>query len=337
MQIGDQIVSVNAIQVNTMKYDEIMKLLHDTKEPVEFQVTKPDVMARSSSAQNTTTASSNNVSGSTSPLTSNPKPFSPGGSNKQSTESSVSSPVKTAAVNHLAQDKSESSLKKDTIESNPRTNAVKVGEETWIEIERGKLGLGLSLVGGSDTQLAGIIIHDVYVNGAAFRDMRLSIGDQILRVNDIDLTNATHEQALSALRQTSDTVKLLVHRSIMARISPDTFKDSNSNYKEDRTVTRSGGGSSANSGAESNSSNGVTTPSSSIGFADLISTENEKYLNIFSVELNKKFGKGLGFSIIGRRDGSGVFISHIVSFFFFFFFSIPLDRTINLKILLSNF
>ena len=46
--------------------------------------------------------------------------------------------------------------------------------------------------------------------------------------------------------------------------------------------------------------------------------EDEKLLNILSIDLNKKFAKGLGFSIIGRRtggstDGSGVFISHIVS------------------------
>lgn len=53
--------------------------------------------------------------------------------------------------------------------------------------------MGLSIVGGSDTQLPGIIIHDIYQNGAAYNDNRLSIGDQILKVNEIDLTNATHD------------------------------------------------------------------------------------------------------------------------------------------------
>ena len=32
------------------------------------------------------------------------------------------------------------------------------------------------------------------------------------------------------------------------------------------------------------------------------------------VELVKKPGKGLGLSLVGRRDGSGVFVSDIVSF-----------------------
>lgn len=41
--------------------------------------------------------------------------------------------------------------------------------------------------------------------------------------------------------------------------------------------------------------------------------DDEQFLNILTIELVKKFAKGLGFSIIGRRDGSGVFISHIVS------------------------
>ena len=35
------------------------------------------------------------------------------------------------------------------------------------------------------------------------------------------------------------------------------------------------------------------------------------------VELNKKPGKGLGLSVVGRRDGNGVFISDMVSFYTF--------------------
>ena len=38
-------------------------------------------------------------------------------------------------------------------EDDPRTRSIVVGQETLIEIDRGQLGLGLSVVGGSDTQL----------------------------------------------------------------------------------------------------------------------------------------------------------------------------------------
>ena len=38
-------------------------------------------------------------------------------------------------------------------EDDPRVRPIVVGQETLIEIDRGQLGLGLSVVGGSDTQL----------------------------------------------------------------------------------------------------------------------------------------------------------------------------------------
>ena len=42
----------------------------------------------------------------------------------------------------------------DTIkEDDPRTRPIVVGQETLIEIDRGQSGLGLSVVGGIDTQL----------------------------------------------------------------------------------------------------------------------------------------------------------------------------------------
>lgn len=181
----------------------------------------------------------------------------------------------------------------------PKTAQIRVGEETFVEIERGRLGLGLSIVGGSDTQLAGIIIHDIYQNGAAYRDRRLCIGDQILRVNDIDLCEATHEQALNALRQTSESVRLLVHRAFHP--SAAAISDPSSVHKD----------SSSSPGQGSCPSTDYIPSYSSL-------VDDERYLNIMTVELNKKFAKGLGFSIIGRRDGSGVFISHIVSLNTFF-------------------
>lgn len=163
---------------------------------------------------------------------------------------------------------------------------IRLCQETWIEIERGKQGMGLSIVGGSDTQLQGIVIHDIYQSGAAYADKRLSIGDQILKVNDIDLTNTTHDQALNALRQTSDFVKLLIYRG---------FVHSNEDY--------------------SDNNNQAMSKFETKNYYKKSMCEDEQFLNILSIDLMKRFAKGLGFSIIGRRDGSGVFLSHIVSYF----------------------
>lgn len=42
-------------------------------------------------------------------------------------------------------------------------------------------------------------------------------------------------------------------------------------------------------------------------------SREEDIYDVFEVELMKKAGKGLGLSIVGRKNGSGVYISDVVS------------------------
>lgn len=44
---------------------------------------------------------------------------------------------------------------------------------------------------------------------------------------------------------------------------------------------------------------------------DAVAKEDDMY-DLIDVELVKKSGKGLGLSIVGRKNGSGVFISDVV-------------------------
>merc|ERR1712083_25724 len=100
--------------------------------------------------------------------------------------------------------------------ANPATCDIVPGQDTIIEIVKDKegkpMGLGLSVVGGSDTMLGAIFIHEVYEAGAAHRDGRLQPGDQILEVMKEDLRDVSHSLALHALRQTPSKVRLVVHR-----------------------------------------------------------------------------------------------------------------------------
>ncbi|XP_067256050.1 multiple PDZ domain protein isoform X3 [Chanodichthys erythropterus] len=144
-----------------------------------------------------------------------------------------------------------------TLASDPATCPIIPGCETTIEICKGRTGLGLSIVGGCDTLLGTIIIHEVYEEGAASKDGRLWAGDQILEVNGIDLRVATHDEAINVLRQTPQRVRLTV------------FRDEGQ-YKE------------------------------------------EELWDSLTIELQKKPGRGLGLSIIGRRNDTGVFVSDIV-------------------------
>ncbi|EEB18543.1 Inactivation-no-after-potential D protein, putative [Pediculus humanus corporis] len=94
----------------------------------------------------------------------------------------------------------------------PATCPIIPGKEILIEINKDKLGLGLSIIGGCDTLLGAVIVHEIYPESAAEKDGRLEPGDQILEVNSEDVTKMPHSKVLTVMRQTQAKVKLLVYR-----------------------------------------------------------------------------------------------------------------------------
>ncbi|XP_037114962.1 multiple PDZ domain protein isoform X3 [Syngnathus acus] len=110
-----------------------------------------------------------------------------------------------------------------TSASDPLNCPIVAGKETTIEIFKGNLGLGLSIVGGCDTLLGSVIIHEVNDGGAAQRDGRLQAGDQIFEVNGIDLRQATHDEAIGVLRLTTQRVELRVFRHQLAYREEDLW------------------------------------------------------------------------------------------------------------------
>ncbi|KAM4709485.1 E3 ubiquitin-protein ligase LNX [Discoglossus pictus] len=88
------------------------------------------------------------------------------------------------------------------------------GAITCIRINRSdpSEGLGIRIVGGSETPLTHIIIQHIYQDGVIARDGRLLPGDMILKVNGIDISSVPHNYALSVLRQPCQTLRLTVLR-----------------------------------------------------------------------------------------------------------------------------
>ncbi|XP_034146522.1 multiple PDZ domain protein isoform X2 [Esox lucius] len=125
---------------------------------------------------------------------------------------SISMATLSQAESELIRNSSRSSTPGTLDSSDPVTCPIIPGCETTIDISKGRTGLGLSIVGGCDTLLGAIIIHEVYEEGAAAKDGRLWAGDQILEVNGIDLRVATHDEAINVLRQTPQQVRLSVYR-----------------------------------------------------------------------------------------------------------------------------
>nr|XP_012599504.1 ligand of Numb protein X 2 isoform X2 [Microcebus murinus] len=88
------------------------------------------------------------------------------------------------------------------------------GEITTIEIHRSNpyIQLGISIVGGNETPLINIVIQEVYRDGVIARDGRLLAGDQILQVNNYDISNVSHNYARAVLSQPCNTLHLTVLR-----------------------------------------------------------------------------------------------------------------------------
>lgn len=72
-------------------------------------------------------------------------------------------------------------------------------------------------------------------------------------------------------------------------------------------------------------------------FRDEACTKEEDLFDVMEVELVKKPGKGLGLSIVGRKNGNGVFISDVVTNFVFFYCASTLYVIIYLIQLHYNF
>jgi len=71
-------------------------------------------------------------------------------------------------------------------------------EPRSVTLMKGGTGLGFNIVGGEDSE--GIFISFILAGGPADQSGQLRRGDQILSVNGVDLTAATHEEAAHALK-----------------------------------------------------------------------------------------------------------------------------------------
>ncbi|KAJ3611165.1 hypothetical protein NHX12_021181, partial [Muraenolepis orangiensis] len=78
-------------------------------------------------------------------------------------------------------------------------------------------GLGFSIAGGKGstpyrTADTGIYISRIAEGGAASRDCTVLVGDRVLSINGVDMTEARHDQAVALLTGTSPTIALVVER-----------------------------------------------------------------------------------------------------------------------------
>ncbi|XP_071594726.1 protein scribble homolog isoform X23 [Heliangelus exortis] len=82
---------------------------------------------------------------------------------------------------------------------------------------RNEKGLGFSIAGGKGSTPyragdTGIFISRIAEGGAAHRDGTLRVGDRVISINGVEMTEARHDQAVALLTASSPTIVLLVER-----------------------------------------------------------------------------------------------------------------------------
>ncbi|NXA43524.1 SCRIB protein, partial [Eudromia elegans] len=98
-----------------------------------------------------------------------------------------------------------------------RTEGAPPTERYSTCLMRNEKGLGFSIAGGKGSTPyragdTGIFISRIAEGGAAHRDGTLRVGDRVISINGVDMTEARHDQAVALLTASSPTIVLLVER-----------------------------------------------------------------------------------------------------------------------------
>ncbi|XP_052455512.1 disks large homolog 1-like isoform X4 [Carassius gibelio] len=179
-----------------------------------------------------------------------------------------------------------------------------------LKLVKGPKGLGFSIAGGVGNQhIPGdnsIYITKIIEGGAAHKDGRLQIGDKLLAVNAACLEEVTHEDAVTALKNTPDVVYLKVAKptSVFMNDSyvPPDVTSSYSQHMENHIST------------QSYLSQPLTpaTPSRYSPISKGMLGDDEITREPRKIVLHRGT-TGLGFNIVGGEDGEGIFISFILA------------------------
>uniref|UniRef100_A0A8B9GGR1 Disks large 1 n=1 Tax=Amazona collaria TaxID=241587 RepID=A0A8B9GGR1_9PSIT len=194
-----------------------------------------------------------------------------------------------------------------------------------IKLVKGPKGLGFSIAGGVGNQhIPGdnsIYVTKIIEGGAAHKDGKLQIGDKLLAVNSVCLEEVTHEEAVTALKNTSDFVYLKVAKPTSMFMN-DSYAppDITNSYSQtvDNHITPSAY--LAQSLPPASPGRYSPIPKGMLG-DDEITSDFSNAVHGCSAVLEMEPRKvvlhrgstGLGFNIVGGEDGEGIFISFILA------------------------
>ncbi|CAH8458566.1 unnamed protein product [Schistosoma turkestanicum] len=200
LRVGDQIISINGVDIRNARHDEAISLLTSSNDSVNLQLLRynPDENNHLSNLPKTSAANG--------------------------FVTSSSSVVTVQRLNNFQDTtKAADSTNTDSLISEKYDSPVYLYSEKCIPVERITIRnhggpLGLAICGGSDISCLpfgntepGIFISKISPDGAALHT-GLRIGDRVLKVNGVDLRHATHDEAVQALIQPVKELQLDVRR-----------------------------------------------------------------------------------------------------------------------------
>ncbi|CAH8488459.1 unnamed protein product [Schistosoma rodhaini] len=198
LRVGDQIISINGVDIRNARHDEAISLLTSSNDSVDLELLRynPDINDNLGSLPKTSAANG-----------------------------FITSSILTVKRSNNPQDTTKATDLTDTDSriSEKYDSRVYLYSEKGIPVERITVRndggpLGLAICGGSDISCLpfgnkepGIFISKISLDGAAL-NTGLRIGDRVLKVNGVDLRHATHDEAVQALIQPVKELQLDVRR-----------------------------------------------------------------------------------------------------------------------------
>ncbi|KAK4473445.1 hypothetical protein MN116_002814 [Schistosoma mekongi] len=198
LRVGDQIISINGIDIRNARHDEAISLLTGSNQSVDLEILRYN----SDENDNLSSLAKTSANG----FITSPSVLTVRGSNNLQNIPKTTDMVRTD----------------DRISEN-YDSRVYLYKEKGIPVERITIRndggpLGLAICGGSDISCLpfgnkepGIFISKISPDGAAL-NTGLRIGDRVLKVNGVDIRHATHDEAVQALIQPVKELQLEVRR-----------------------------------------------------------------------------------------------------------------------------
>ncbi|XP_063962809.1 multiple PDZ domain protein-like isoform X3 [Lytechinus pictus] len=295
LKTGDRILEVNGCDLREATHDQAVAVIRNASNPMHFQVQSLRVGSPAAIMEDDVPDSGSIVAMATVVQAG------------AESDDNLDAPDERREVDGESDSESEDEFGYTWKKLSQRYNDLD-GELHVIELNKGDRGLGLSLAGNKDRSKTSVFVVGVNPSGAAGKDGRILIGDEVLEINGIKVYGHSHQNASSIIGGLAPgTVKVVLVRNSESlnqlAVPPVIYPNQTSMptiLKKHEAVDEADSGSApVHSVPEPEPVKPIPTP--------------EDYPNVKHITLQKG-PRGLGFAIFENQDEkglSGIFVKDV--------------------------